>query len=231
LLSACTADRDDLCALCDTPTGFDMHAERFVGTHCERECMHGFVRNQRTNVCEGCSHQCPPGEYFGTDRSNCTHCSKCAPKPTHAIWDTRSDRTDCVWQCDLQYQIINGVCERKDAVFDLDLVDINRQLECVPGDTLYNFECKSCYDAPHIDPQDLPLQEQQHKIWDWTFECSWSCYHALNLTALKARSETHWECVSVKHWRRVMAHKSLAIGVYRKHQMQASQHQPCRTHQ
>jgi len=84
----------------------------------------------------------------------------------------------------LQYQIINGVCERKDAVFDLDLVDINRQLECVPGDTLYNFECTSCYDTTHIDPQDLPLEEQQHKTWDWTFECSWSCYHALNLIAL-----------------------------------------------
>ena len=100
---------------------------------------------------------------------------------------------------------MNGVCERKDAVFDLDLVDINRQLECVPGDTLYNFECISCYDAPHIDPQDLPLEEQQRKTWGWTFECSWSCYHALNLTALKARSGTHWECVTVNHWQRAMA--------------------------
>jgi hypothetical protein len=100
---------------------------------------------------------------------------------------------------------VNAQCKLRDTVFDSDVSDIDREVRCDPGQTLYNFNCVSCFDALHVDKATLPVSSEHLQTWNWLYECKWACFHALGWIELRARSGTHWECVRSTHWSQIMA--------------------------
>ena len=213
LVTPCSEQHDDHCSSCpstDTANNcffpINFFSEQFVGDNCTRVCLDGFVRNTATSTCEPCSHVCAPGYRFPLQRANCSHCAPCAAKPEHAVWDDSTDRNsaDCAWQCAERYELRNDTCVYKSSVYDDNSSVLARELECVPGHTLVQFQCVSCYDAPHVNHSELPLIAEWQKRWDWTYECHWSCYQLKGYMALQAQSRSHWECVTEAHWRRVI---------------------------
>ena len=213
LVTSCSEQNDDKCSACpntDSAKAYffpiNFFSEKFVGNNCTRACLDGFVRDTATSACEACSHVCAAGYRFPVQRANCSHCAPCPAKPEHAVWDDSTDRnsSDCAWQCAERYELRNDACVYKRSVYDDNSSVLIRELECMPGHTLVQFQCVSCYNASHVKHSELPLIDEWQERWDWTFECHWSCYQLKGYMALQAQSKSHWECVTEAHWKRAV---------------------------
>lgn len=193
----CANESNDVCEPCLTNADTDPHG-KFVGENCEVICDDNYVLNKVTQRCEFCSaFKCTAGFKTPRDRQNCTHCEICTNKVPYSHWILDEDREDCSWECDPNYALnVNAhsvECLPQQLSYDIQLAHEALNLKCKPGETLYNFKCTSCWEAPQIAQSSLSLKET-HKIkWEWIYECTWSCFRMLGYQ--KFKSLTHWDCI------------------------------------
>ena len=107
------------------------------------------------------------------------------------------NREDCSWACDVNYALNidehNIECVPQRLSYDKQLAHEALNLKCIPGETLYNFKCTSCWEAPHIPQTSLPVKDTHNVKWDWVYECHWACFRPQGYQ--KFQSLTHWDCI------------------------------------
>jgi len=196
LLTACTQNRDSVCKPCPEPTA----RQYWIGNQCSPACETGFVWDVRKKECEYCVQTlCEAGFQSPVTRDNCTHCISCAAHPVNAYWSTQNDRFDCMWLCDEGYELLDMSCVATNYSAEQTLTQL--QPICTPGQTVVNFECKSCFEAATlglVPMQDLPQPADRDRKWQWLYACKWQCLHAAGYWELRPENSLYWECISDK---------------------------------
>ena len=196
LLTACTQNRDSVCKPCPEPTA----RQYWIGNQCSPACETGFVWDVRKKECEYCVQTlCEAGFQSPVTRDNCTHCISCAAHPVNAYWSTQNDRFDCMWLCDEGYELLDMSCVATNYSAEQTLTQL--QPICTPGQTVVNFECKSCFEAATlglVPMQDLPQPADRDRKWQWLYACKWQCLHAAGYWELRPENSLYWECINDK---------------------------------
>ena len=170
-----------LCQQCEIEYGSLREGETWVGSSCARKCTAMRVRNQDTNECELCDHQCNPGYYFSNDRKHCHDCAPCTNKPDKATYIV-----NCEWICDdyHQFNVTSGTCESTTQPVPA-VPPIQRYFDlttrCSSSEYLTLSGCQPCETIVPSDGEGVK--------WKWTSSqtrCSWEClpgYYAFSISS------------------------------------------------
>jgi hypothetical protein len=104
-----------------------------------------------------------------------------------------------MWLCDEGYELLDMSCVATNYSAEQTLTQL--QPICTPGQTVVNFECKSCFEAATlglVPMQDLPQPADRDRKWQWLYACKWQCLHAAGYWELRPENSLYWECISDK---------------------------------
>jgi hypothetical protein len=104
-----------------------------------------------------------------------------------------------MWLCDEGYELFDMSCVATNYSAEQTLMQL--QPICNPGQTVVNFECKSCFEAATqglVRMQDLPQPADLDRKWQWLYGCKWQCLHAAGYWELRPENSLYWECISDK---------------------------------
>ena len=208
--SACTADLDAACTPC--ASSIDLNSERFVGTQCNTECLHGFIQDIRTggsNECENChSFECAPGTELSAAPTHCEDCTACATHlPQYSYWVY-----GCEYACNVGYvlktvttveddgsetQQDQCVVEKSGLFMAHANVAERKNVRCTGAEFLGpDYTCKPCTVS-------TPPLSQLDSTWNWLLKsCQWEC---------KADRLLYSDIVNAKHCLTWQAFQATAV--------------------
>lgn len=147
--------------------------QRFVGSHCQTQCVENRFFNQQTLECDICYHTCFAGSHFTDTRQDCYDCTECSSQPETSKPNGAVYVNECEWECEdgFQFNTSSSACDPIPSV--------------VTESTPYQwptFKCQNSQKWTLLGCQDCPTTHTPYdghgEKWDWKpsrSSCEWEC--------------------------------------------------------